>query len=472
MIKVENESGKELHLRTCKINKCKICFAFFLSWFLAIIFNGSATSTVRQILISDNNYMMLVILLMFIAGLIISGIFINNIKRVKMSVLVSCLLCFILSFGLLGNVILLKSSVILLSLFSGFTTSGWGYFFKNYFSGKDRFMAAADILIIANIAQIPVYVSIEFISLYLGFAIAIVYLAVAAIAAFMIDENEAVKDDKKYIIKYKPELKYPLLFLYLFVALVSISVGINYQVIGPKFSQFTYLDGFYGFMIYAAGVFAVKKLSFKFNHYYTFYAAIAMIGLTVISFVAFDDTLISYLLVNTLTNIANAVFDLFCWCFIGEVLNLTKRSSLLFGIAISANLLGVFVGGIFAVPVNNAVDIEEALVITSITVVLAVLALFPILNKVLSRIFKDNIFLLSTQLSEDETYSFDDLLKEYKLTKREIEVAHVLIENTGTYKMIANELNISENTAKTHIKNIYSKLGINSRVELINLSLK
>ena len=467
--------ASKLQLKMCKINKYKICYAFFLSWFLAVVFNGSVTSTVRQILIPDSNYMLLVTLLAFIAGLIISGFFINNMNQAKFYTLISSLICFIFSFGLFGNAILLKASVILISLFSGAATAGWGYFFKNCFFGRDRFMAIADILIIANIAQIPVCVSIEFISLYLGFGIAMVYLIIAAITAFKIDDSEVVKADTRYIIEYKPELKYPLIFLYLFVFLVSISVGLNYQVIGPQFSQFTYLDGFYGFMIYALGAFAVKKLSVKFNHYYTLYIAIAMIGLTVISFVAFDDTLVSYLLVNTLTNIANAVLDLFCWCFIGELLNLTKKASLLLGIAISANLLGVFTGGIFAIPVNNAVDVEEALVITSITVVLIMLVLFPILNKVLSCIFKDNIFLLgSVQLpeEEEENYSFDDVLKEYKLTKREIEVAHVLIENTGTYKMIANELNISENTAKTHIKNIYSKLGINSRVELINLSLK
>jgi DNA-binding NarL/FixJ family response regulator len=38
--------------------------------------------------------------------------------------------------------------------------------------------------------------------------------------------------------------------------------------------------------------------------------------------------------------------------------------------------------------------------------------------------------------------------------------------------MIAGELYLSENTVKTHIKNIYSKLNINSKVELINLMME
>ena len=37
---------------------------------------------------------------------------------------------------------------------------------------------------------------------------------------------------------------------------------------------------------------------------------------------------------------------------------------------------------------------------------------------------------------------------------------------------IADELNISENTAKTHIKHIYEKLNISNRQDLINLLYK
>jgi DNA-binding CsgD family transcriptional regulator len=34
---------------------------------------------------------------------------------------------------------------------------------------------------------------------------------------------------------------------------------------------------------------------------------------------------------------------------------------------------------------------------------------------------------------------------------------------------IAKELNITENTLKTHITSFYNKLGINNKVELINI---
>jgi DNA-binding NarL/FixJ family response regulator len=57
-----------------------------------------------------------------------------------------------------------------------------------------------------------------------------------------------------------------------------------------------------------------------------------------------------------------------------------------------------------------------------------------------------------------------------KLTERESEIAGLLLKGR-TYRMIAGELFLSENTIKTHIKSLYSKLNIKSKGELISLML-
>jgi DNA-binding NarL/FixJ family response regulator len=54
-----------------------------------------------------------------------------------------------------------------------------------------------------------------------------------------------------------------------------------------------------------------------------------------------------------------------------------------------------------------------------------------------------------------------------QLTSREKEVAQLLI-NGDTYRQIAWALTISPDTVRQHIKNIYRKLQIKSRVQLIN----
>lgn len=53
------------------------------------------------------------------------------------------------------------------------------------------------------------------------------------------------------------------------------------------------------------------------------------------------------------------------------------------------------------------------------------------------------------------------------LTNREVQISNLLIKG-DTYKQIAYGLFISPDTVRQHIKNIYRKLQINSRVQLIN----
>ena len=57
------------------------------------------------------------------------------------------------------------------------------------------------------------------------------------------------------------------------------------------------------------------------------------------------------------------------------------------------------------------------------------------------------------------------------LTKREKEIAHLLI-NGYTQAEIAEKISLSINTVKTHIKNIYIKFGVNSRIDFVNSLFK
>jgi len=60
--------------------------------------------------------------------------------------------------------------------------------------------------------------------------------------------------------------------------------------------------------------------------------------------------------------------------------------------------------------------------------------------------------------------------KELGVSEREAEIISLLVEGLSNQE-IAKKLFISPNTVKTHIKNIYAKLGVNNRLQLFN-SLK
>ena len=57
-----------------------------------------------------------------------------------------------------------------------------------------------------------------------------------------------------------------------------------------------------------------------------------------------------------------------------------------------------------------------------------------------------------------------------ELSKREIEVLELIAKGTGN-KLIADKLNISESTVKTHIQSIFQKLEVNDRTEAVTRAL-
>lgn len=56
------------------------------------------------------------------------------------------------------------------------------------------------------------------------------------------------------------------------------------------------------------------------------------------------------------------------------------------------------------------------------------------------------------------------------LTRRELQIADKLLDG-ATVREIAGEIGISVHTAKTHVKNIYGKLGVSNRVEFVRYRL-
>jgi DNA-binding NarL/FixJ family response regulator len=98
------------------------------------------------------------------------------------------------------------------------------------------------------------------------------------------------------------------------------------------------------------------------------------------------------------------------------------------------------------------------------------------LNSAIETILNGYIWLLpeiTTQLIKniniEKSQNTNEIFKD--LTKTEEKIA-ILIKNGYTNVQISDELNISVNTIKTHIKHIYEKLQVNDRLSFINLFFK
>jgi len=75
-------------------------------------------------------------------------------------------------------------------------------------------------------------------------------------------------------------------------------------------------------------------------------------------------------------------------------------------------------------------------------------------------------FMMEKKPSSDDPIDINIFLDTYEFTEREREILTLVVQGLGN-KQIAAELDINENTVKSHLYNAYAKIGIHTRVELI-----
>lgn len=87
---------------------------------------------------------------------------------------------------------------------------------------------------------------------------------------------------------------------------------------------------------------------------------------------------------------------------------------------------------------------------------------------VISFIANQNAWIKGSRISKDRAKAIETIAHDKGLTKRETEVLHLLMEGRSI-PYIQNKLYISEGTARTHAKHIYTKVGVHSKQELLDL---
>jgi two-component system, NarL family, response regulator NreC len=95
------------------------------------------------------------------------------------------------------------------------------------------------------------------------------------------------------------------------------------------------------------------------------------------------------------------------------------------------------------------------------------------LNDAIKRVFSGEMYvdpkLLPTLFRPNKSLSSKSGIKEEPLTVREVDVLKLIVDGY-TNRQIGEELSISVRTVEGHRSNIYEKLGLHSRVELVRFA--
>lgn len=441
-------------------------FSLYSAWQLSFVFQGQVLFILfEKYSVSLSNITLFSIAALFI-GLILSGYLVDKLEKSRATLIwitvfsIAGTLIFYLPYSFLWDI-----SLIILSFISGIYIAAWGFYYKTYSTSNNRVKTIAKALIFSNLIMVIINIIAINLSPYIGLTLAILCLVTSLL---VIKKSSSPKEKtNNEAITNIVDISKPVLLLYIFIAIITVTSGLMYQVINPAYSHHRAFASWYWAVPYLVALYILMKSSKKVNKAYILYLAIAMIGLSFVFFLILDRSVLSYIIVNTLMMGAFGVCDLFWWSIIGELLDYVKNPAKLLGLGLSANVLGILIGSAIGAKINIMSNTLNSASF-ALLIVFLILIILPLLNKHLSIIINEHIFLFRIYNYEKEI--IDDRIsirKKYpNLTDRENEIVELLLSGR-TYKMIAEELFLSENTIKTHIKNIYSKYNIQSKAELI-----
>ncbi len=463
---------KKDHLKLDDRKLSIIVLSLFSGWLLSLLIEGKILySLAEKYQIEPFVYIISALIANYI-GLLVAGLFVKSQADAKKLLLVSFVVCFVLSIiFFFPPSWMWYAGIIIPSFLAGACVSGWSYFLQSGTAKNERIKTVADLLILSNIFMIGIELITTFVSIKVGLVFSMGLLVLAFLFGLKLSSETKVNEEAMDSEQSKQlGVRTLTFFLGFFIFFLTITSGMMYHVVKPAFVNIEWITSWYWAIPYIISIFIMRNLPKRISRAYLLFVAISKVALSFIGFMVLDRGAVSFFVINTLMLGASGVFDLFLWSILGEMIDLHKNPPFIFGVGISANVLGLIIGGLLSrEAIHSKLNLPEspylALILISITLIL-----LPPLHKHLVGLLKNHAYLVSySRLSEqDKVIEIDRTATYGHLTERESQVVARLLEGK-TLKVIASELFISENTVKYYVKGIYGKFNVHNRTELITL---
>lgn len=449
-------------------------FAFLFAYLLSFLFEGQVLYGLLEHFNADAPFYITGAIAGHFAGLFTGGFVSKDIAAARKVIITAMGVCVFLSIPFYFSPSLLWAvGLVAAGYASGCAVAAWGFFLKAFTPKNERLRSCADVLILSNLLMIAINVTSTLWSPFAALSLSLVCIPLGCffIRLLPVDHESASPSS----IRNNEPLwsNDPLWILALFVFIITINSGLMYQVINPAFGHLTGLVSWYWAVPYIIALIILRSIPLNKKRSSILYVGMAMIMAAFIAFMLLGRKEADYLIVDTLMLGACGIFDLFWWSILGEMLDYTNNPAKVFGIGLSANVLGVLCGGVLGITVTSAGLPSAEITVIALCVVCVTLVLLPSLNRRLVLLLKSHTYLaVYDNMSQSQQ---TDIIHQTKpldpLTVREQEVLQLILSGKSN-REIAGTLYISENTVKTHIRNIFSKYDVSSRVELISTLLK
>lgn len=449
-----------------------LAFSFLSVYILSFLFEGQILySLLERHGVSSSAYIGLAMGAHFL-GLFSCGFFCKTGQRAKqvmfigMGVPLLTLIPFFFAPSLLW-----KLGVVLGGYASGAAIGAWGHFLKAFTPQEERLKTCADVLITSNVLMLLVNVLTCRISPFWGLTVTLLCLGLGIFCTWTLSLETTAKGGVATGTA-KQDLRGVLLLLCVFIAILTINSGLMYQVVNPAFDHLGPLTDWYWAIPYIVALFILRNLPTQ-AHSRMLYVGMGMMVGSFVGFMLLGRNPLDYIMIDTLMLAACGIFDLFWWSILGEMLDYTDNPSQVFGLGLSANVLGVFGGGLIGTLALWTGRITSEITVLALIVVCITLAFLPLLNRRLVVLLKSHAYLAvydTMDANVKRTMNYGQKALD-PLTEREQEVLEEILAGKSN-REVAATLHITESTVKTHARNIYSKFAVHSRAELISTLLK
>ncbi len=489
--KTMNGSGWRGTTKHFHLLHLRLSLGLFFGWMLSFAISDpilpilEGTTKIRAFPLS------LIFLLFHAAGLTLTGLFMGDLFKVRVFILpvgFTCTAAYICLW--FSNQSIWPFLIILMALSSAFLIMTWSRSYTHNIEVMNRVKFIASVIFIAALVNFIIGIITAHFPIFLAYFFNALPLVVS-ILYFMKSASIPEMDHK---VNKNNLVLSPSLFI-LFCTLVfglNICGGLQYSIMVPYFNENQYFSLYFRQLPYFAALGIMIFLGHKVNKMLLVYFSTSLIGLSFIAFILFYSIaevhgVFGYIITETLIQLAFGFFDVFTWTLLADIAMLHKKSSRIFGIGLSANVLALFTGGFLGVRIKTGG--RDSYVITAliaVTSVLLTIILVPFLNRLIEKQLFQQVSLNDDFTSipgnagtsgitkvEDKNLPpslsiLVNLLETDILTPREAEIMAKVLEGLSN-KAIAAKLGISDNTLKTHLKHIYGKLGISNKRDLFML---
>jgi DNA-binding CsgD family transcriptional regulator len=426
-----------------------LSYGFFLGWMLSFPYNGPIYEYISYWYNFSGEYYPLAYIGVPIVFLVFFGVIKSRETYPKRLTIYSLVVCFagnlLLFFGVTYWYIIFTFMGIASVLF----VIGWSYFFTISVSYKDKIKVMGFTIVLGNLVLYLINIMVK-----LGFeTYAMNSLLVVLSLSLLASNFLTFEKSYDYAFDTSKNIKKLIILIAAILFLINVNDGLSSKLIEPLFMEIEEHIIFYKRIPYIMAIIVLVVFSDKLSHLSSFYIAIFLLGMSNVALMVLGINELGFYVNETMLQWGLGIGDLFIWTVIGHVGHLYGRPYKITSFALISLLTSVFLGRILGIIFSSSPDGGLYTIAVSFTTVFVTILIIPNLFDTIDREV--------VKIKEENKFE----KKVNTLTEREIEIYNLLIKGKKNHE-IAEELYITDNTLKTHLRNIYKKLNVAGKKEL------